>query len=235
MKILALNGSGKGESGNTECVLQPFLEGARKAGAEIETIYLKNKKINHCSGCYSCWTKTPGICVYKDDMQELLTKILDADIIVFASPLYYYSVTGIMKDFIDRMLPLYDPKIEFNGNHYSHYIKSQEYDNNHLKKYVLISNCGLPEYYNFSSLIETFKCITNNKLIACILRTQGGILQNENLENILSDYFGYVERAGTEVVKLGCITAETQAALNKDLIDSEVYVKNANYHWQFGD
>ena len=232
MKMLALNGSGKGKNGNTDRILQPFLQGARKAGAEIETIYLKDKKINHCSGCFSCWTKTLGSCVYKDDMQELLIKILESDIVVFASPLYYYSVTGIMKDFIDRMLPLHSrEKALYNG----HYIHQRHDDPNHLKKYVLISNCGLPEYYNFSSLLEEFKLITHNNLIASVLRSQGGILQNENLEDILSNYFAYVEKAGTEVVELGYITSETNEVLNKQLIDQEVYVKNANEHWQFGD
>ena len=94
MKILAINGSPRGESGNTEVILKPFLKGCEEAGAEIETIYLKDKDIKHCSGCFTCWTKTPGKCIHKDDMEELLHKISQADIMVYATPLYYYTVTG---------------------------------------------------------------------------------------------------------------------------------------------
>ena len=72
MKVLAINGSPRGQFGNTEVLLKPFLEGCAEAGAEIETIYLKDKEIKHCIGCFTCWTKTPGKCIHKDDMEELL-------------------------------------------------------------------------------------------------------------------------------------------------------------------
>lgn len=64
MKILALNGSPKGENGSTEVILKPFLKGCEKTGAEIETVYLKDKSIKHCSGCFTCWTKTPVFCSF---------------------------------------------------------------------------------------------------------------------------------------------------------------------------
>ncbi|MBA4380669.1 MAG: flavodoxin family protein, partial [Anaerolinea sp.] len=67
MKIVAFNGSPRGRKSNTDRILLPFLEGAREAGAETEVIYLQGKKINHCLGCYTCWTKTPGVCVHKKD------------------------------------------------------------------------------------------------------------------------------------------------------------------------
>ena len=106
MKVLAINGSPRGAIGKYRGFLKPFLKGCEEAGAEIETIYLKDKDIKHCSGCFTCWTKTPGKCIHKDDMEELLDKISQADIMVYATPLYYYTVTGIMKDFMDRMIPL---------------------------------------------------------------------------------------------------------------------------------
>ena len=73
MNILAFNSSPRDhETSKTELVLQKFLEGASRAGAATETLYLKNYKIKHCLGCYSCWLKTPGRCVQKDDMAEEL-------------------------------------------------------------------------------------------------------------------------------------------------------------------
>ena len=106
MKVLAINGSPRGENGNTEELLKPFLKGCEESDAEVEIVYLKDKDIKHCNGCFTCWTKTPGKCIHKDDMEELLNKISQADIMVYATPLYYFTVTGMMKDFMDRMLPL---------------------------------------------------------------------------------------------------------------------------------
>ena len=94
MKILALNSSprGDGES-KTELMLNSLVEGMRSAGAEVEVIDLRKKKVNNCAGCFSCWTKTPGTCIHKDDMtQELFPKWLESDLVVLASPLYHFTV-----------------------------------------------------------------------------------------------------------------------------------------------
>ena len=62
-------------------------------GVEVDVVNLKQKKINYCLGCYTCWTKTPGICVHKDDMAlELLPKWQESDIAIYASPLYHFTV-----------------------------------------------------------------------------------------------------------------------------------------------
>ena len=73
MKILALNSSplGYGES-KTELKLNTLVEGMRSARAEVEVIDLQTKKVNNCAGCFSCWTKTPGTCIHKDDMTQEL-------------------------------------------------------------------------------------------------------------------------------------------------------------------
>ena len=102
MKILAINGSPRGKKSNTDRILQPFLAGAREAGAETETVYLKEHKINYCLGCFNCWTVTPGVCVQKDDMAALLEKIRGVDMLIYASPLYIFNVTAQMKTFLDR-------------------------------------------------------------------------------------------------------------------------------------
>ena len=69
MKVLALNSSprGGGQS-KTEMMLTPLVEGMRDAGAEVEVANLREKKIKNCIGCFTCWTKTPGECVHKDDI-----------------------------------------------------------------------------------------------------------------------------------------------------------------------
>jgi len=94
MKVLALNSSPRtsGES-KTELMLNSLVERMRSAGAEVEVIDLRKKKVNNCAGCFSCWTKTPGTCIHKDDMtQELFPRWLESDLVVLASPLYHFTV-----------------------------------------------------------------------------------------------------------------------------------------------
>lgn len=229
MKIIALNGSPKGQNGNTEVLLKYFLNGCKNVGADVETIYLKDKDIKHCCGCFTCWEKTPGKCVYKDDMKDLLIKVSEADIIVYATPLYYYTVTGIMKDFMDRMLPLNSGEIIKKGDVYTH-----PRQNKYITpaKTVLISNCGFPGDYNFSGLLETFKVMTKGNLAASILCTQGGGLcsveTNEGLNDLYKPFFKALVKAGEDVVSKGFITNEVQEILNKPVMDTETYITRAN-------
>lgn len=232
MKVLVVNGSPRGKKGNTEVLLKPFLKGCRRAGADVETIYLKDKKINHCTGCFTCWTKTPGKCIHEDDMKELLEKIVQSDIMVYATPLYYFTVTGIMKDFMDRMLPLNSRKIVKNGKIYTH---PRRFGENSTRT-VLISNCGFPGKYNFSGLLETFKVMTGGELAASILCDKGGILEsvseNKILKKLYSSFFMALEDAGEEVVNQGHINADTQSVLDRDIINTRIYVSAANSSWK---
>jgi hypothetical protein len=232
MNILAINGSPRGAKGNTEVLLEEFLEGCKEAGAEVEIIYLKDKEIKHCNGCFTCWAKTPGKCIHEDDMEELLNKVIQADIMVYATPLYCYTVTGIMKDFMDRKIPLAKREIVKVGDKYAH---PKRYEKETSIKNVLISNCGFPGNYNFSGLVETFKVMTNGNLAATICCGQGGVLNkvkyDEDLKEMYKSFFSALRSAGKEVINLGYIQAETQAILDKDVIDSEIYIKQANGSW----
>lgn len=111
MKVLALNSSPRGEGqSQTEFLLNYLVQGMQEAGAAVEVIALRKKKINYCTGCFTCWTKTPGICIHQDDMtNELFPKWLAADLVVYATPLYQYTVNAQMKTFIERTLPVLQP------------------------------------------------------------------------------------------------------------------------------
>lgn len=223
MNVLALNGSPRGHTGNTEQVLQSFLEGMKDQGAVIEKIYLKEKEIRHCLGCFSCWKKTPGKCIQIDDMSDLLPKYIEADIVVYATPLYCFTVTGIMKNFMDRCLPSVNPASS----------KQNGYQcNNSIKKTVLISTAGFSGRHNFSCLVETFKAMCGGSLNGTILCAQGELLQIKSLQAILAPFFNAVRIAGREVTKYGYITPEMQADIDKDYIDPKVYLQIANTHWQ---
>ena len=91
--------------GNSDILCDRFIEGAETAGNKTEKVFLADKKIGYCKGCGVC--NTTHKCVQKDDMAELLDKTVNADAIVFATPIYFYSVDAQLKTFIDRTVPRY--------------------------------------------------------------------------------------------------------------------------------
>ncbi len=99
-KVLILSGSPR-KGGNSDLLCDEFMRGAIESGNNVEKIRVAEKKIDFCRGCYYC-TKSGGVCAIKDDMTEVLQKIIDADVIVLASPVYFYSVDAQLKALIDR-------------------------------------------------------------------------------------------------------------------------------------
>lgn len=91
--------------GNSDLLCDQFLKGAQEAGHQVEKINLQGKKINFCLGCGVC--NNTHVCVQKDDMKPLLDKMVKADVIVLATPVYFYSMDGQLKTFIDRCVPRY--------------------------------------------------------------------------------------------------------------------------------
>lgn len=87
--------------GNTERLVDEWIRGANDMGNQIDKIVIRDKNIKECLGCGAC-QKNGGICIQKDDMQEIYEEMLDAEIIVFASPVYFYTWTSLMKKAIDR-------------------------------------------------------------------------------------------------------------------------------------
>lgn len=99
-KVLILSGSPR-KGGNSDLLCDEFMRGAVESGNEVEKIRVSEKKIGYCSACYFC-RDHGGACAIKDDMAEVLQKMIDADVIVFSSPVYFYSIDAQLKALIDR-------------------------------------------------------------------------------------------------------------------------------------
>lgn len=99
-KVLILSGSPR-KGGNSDLLCDEFIRGAVESGNDVEKIRAASKKIAPCSGCYYC-KDNGGKCVHKDDMADILQKMIDADVIVMASPVYFYSIDAQLKTVIDR-------------------------------------------------------------------------------------------------------------------------------------
>ncbi len=106
-KVLIFSSTPRKE-GNSDLLCDQFMLGAKEAGHYVEKIFLKDKTINYCTGCGYCMKNNHAGCAQKDDMEEIYKKILDADVIVMATPVYFYTMCGQMKTFIDRNCAIYD-------------------------------------------------------------------------------------------------------------------------------
>ncbi len=99
-KVLILSGSPR-KGGNSDILCDEFLKGAKDAGHEVEKIFVSEKKIHPCTGCYFC-RESGGRCAFKDDMGDILQKMIDCDVLVLSSPVYFYSICSQLKAVIDR-------------------------------------------------------------------------------------------------------------------------------------
>ena len=109
-KILIVSTSPRANS-NSEALAKAFARGAQEAGHEAELISLRGKTINFCRGCFVCQEKKR--CVIRDDADTICQKALEADVLVFATPIYYYEMSGQLKTLLDRLNPLFPSDYAF--------------------------------------------------------------------------------------------------------------------------
>lgn len=109
-KIIVISTSLRAGS-NSDMLADRFIEGARQAGHEVEKILLAGKDIKFCRGCLAC--QKTGKCVIDDDVNGIMQKVLNADVVVWATPIYYYEMSGQMKVLIDRMNAMYNQEYRF--------------------------------------------------------------------------------------------------------------------------
>lgn len=109
-KVLIISTSLRGGS-NSEALARECEKGARDAGHEVEFLSLKGKEIRFCLGCLSCQTRNH--CVIEDDVKMILEQVRSAEVVVFATPVYFYGMSGQMKTLLDRLNPLYPMEYAF--------------------------------------------------------------------------------------------------------------------------
>jgi multimeric flavodoxin WrbA len=219
MKVLAINGSPHMDEGNTAIILNPFLEGMREAGANVDLFYTRKLNIGPCNGDMSCWFKNPGECGQKDDMQILYPKFRDADVIVYATPVYYAGVTGPLKNLMDRQLPL----------HMLGELGAKR------QKIVLVSTCGAWEMSMFEPLLVQMKALYtrsdgNSDFVGALLRP-GADGMREMMKTkgrgLVEGILQAAKEAGRELVKEGKISEEIQKQVSRELMPRDAYYKAA--------
>ncbi len=225
MKILVINGSPKKENSNTMKLTTSFIEGA--GWENVEIIHIADAEIKGCRGCFACWNKTPGKCIINDDMNEMIEKLIVADIIIWSFPLYYFNVPGILKNFIDRQLPMALPFMiegSESGGHPSRYDLSHQ-------KHILISTCGFwTAEKNYDSVIPMFDHFCGEGNYIKIFCGQGELFKIPELRNRTDEYLEYVHKAGAEYVS-GGISKKTHSMLTQPLYPQSVFEKMADASW----
>ncbi len=228
MKVLAINSSARiGGQSKTELMLNHLVEGMRDAGAAVDVINLHKKSIKNCIGCFTCWTKTPGKCLHKDDMSnEIYPKYLDADLLVLATPLYHYTVNATMKAFIERTLPDLQPFFKLRNGVTSHPIRHK------TPPVVALSVAGFPDESVFDLLSSYMNFIYHERLLAEIYRPAAEDMRPSDAGGKVADILDATVQGGRELVESMKISPETMARIKYPFRDFETMAPIVNIFWQ---
>ncbi len=221
MKVLVINGSPRAERAATVGALNPFMEGMKGAGAEVELVHVQKLNLRPCRGCFNCWWETPGACVQDDKMKDVLPKLADADVWVFATPVYVDGMTGTIKTFMDRMIPLLEGRWEIRDDHCRHPLR----EGTKPGKIVLLSVSGFTELDNFEPLVAHMKAASKNmgrEFVGAVLRPCAWVIPHLVKRGMpVDDVVSALRDAGQQLVKSGEMSSETLDIISRELIPRE--------------
>ncbi len=228
VKVLAINSSPRMSKGTTALILNLFLEGMKEKDAEIEKLYTQKLNIKPCTACFNCWFPTEGECSIRDDMDEILPKIAETDILVVASPLYVDGITGPMKNLIDRMLPLLEPFVELRNGHFRHPLR--EYSK--PGKVVYVATCAWWKLDNFDPMILYMKAMCANmgrEFAGALLRPHASAMMYlKATGKSVDDIINAVKESGRELIENGKISSENLKTISRELVPLDDYIQLFN-------
>ncbi|MCB2167050.1 MAG: NAD(P)H-dependent oxidoreductase [Deltaproteobacteria bacterium] len=231
MKVLALNSSPRTVSqSKTELMLNHLVRGMHDAGAEVELKNLHGKTIKNCIGCFTCFTKTPGVCIHKDDMtNELLPKWLKSDLVIYATPLYNYAMNATMKAFIERTLPSMQPFFEIHEDRMYHPVRGK------WPAVVLLSVSGMPDEGHFSALSSHVRYLYSSpgrRLVTEIYRPAAESMSSPFLKQRVDDVLDATTQAGRELIHSMEVSPETMTRITQPFVDPRNFTIMANAMWK---
>ncbi|HUI93423.1 MAG TPA: NAD(P)H-dependent oxidoreductase [Chitinivibrionales bacterium] len=234
MKLLLLRGNPR-KNGFTRYLTDLFVKGVREAGGQLVDRDLSSLSIKNCTGCYSCWVTSPGKCIISDDMGSVLQDFLDADTVVFATPLNAFTVSGPLKNVMDRLLPLTQPTFEQSPPGLVR--NSLRFPEKWPKKFAAIVVGAFKGEENFAAVQSTFSLFAN----AMSMEPAGDLIRPEShllrfalakpltVKTIETAFV----KAGYELATEGRITPETrQKAATPLAPDLGYFKKYSNIYWE---
>ncbi|TFG06448.1 flavodoxin family protein [Candidatus Thorarchaeota archaeon] len=190
MKVLAFNASPRKSQGTTDILMEAFIAGAKRAKAEVEKHHIVDLNINGCLSCFSCWWKTPGKCVHRDDMDWILPKIPEADIMLLGTPIYGRNVTHYLQRLLERTFSFSLPEMEVKDGETTHPGRIRKFP-----QLVLCATCGFPDTSNFGIVRALYQGGVE------ILLPAAQMLFNEDGREQLSGFLQAIELAGQKMAK----------------------------------
>lgn len=233
-KILVLNGSPRRGASCTMLVTEAFVDGIRSVcRCDVETVNLSDLKITPCTGCLSCWGRTEGECVIKnDDIPALKEKIGQADIFIESFPLYFFGMPGQMKVFCDRMLSM---MLTYKGQNPPadgesfHGLRTPREG----RKFVVISSCAYTKTDAvYDPLLKQLDCICGRDKYLPILVPQLFTLAKLDAEARKKRFLNKFTEAGRLFGEQGTLSGEALANLSKPPFAEETYKVLLNGFWQ---
>jgi putative NADPH-quinone reductase len=214
MKVLVVNGSARKEKGYTAKVLDPFIKGMEKAGAQVELLYTKKLDVNPCNGEFDCWYGNIGKCYINDSMQQVYPKLREADILVLGIPVYF-PIPSEMQKFLNRLMPLMNPVLKFKNGR----TQIKCHDDVRIRKIVLVSVCGWWEIGNFDLVEHVVKeiCLKASvEFAGSVLRSHADVLPKE--KGKAGEVFGALEELGFCFIKDGRFSEDLLEVISQPLI-----------------
>lgn len=214
-------------------VTNAFTEGFPE-GTEVKTIDLYSKDIRPCQGCFSCWKSKEGRCVIKDDMEEIIAAIKEADIIIESYPLYFYGMPSQMKAMTDRCLQLVMPYMGEKSETETTFneLRDPELQKKHM---VVISSCGYVEAEPvYPALLSQYDLICGRGNYTAILCPEGEIFVTGKAKRQQDVYLESIRAAGAEYASSFSLSDETQRKIAIPMLSPLSFSTITKAHWQDG-
>lgn len=227
--VLIVSCSPRGEKGATQLFADVLNKGMVRAGAEVETLLLSKMKIKPCAGCFNCW-KGEMKCIHenKDDMKIFWDKYFKADLMVWATPIYVFHGTTLLKTVIDRFLRIVNPHISvLPKGELTHGRR-----NEHIPYEALLACGGLNDLDVFRPLQETIRTwvkYKNSVLLAELFRTNSmRFISEDTNHKIMDEALEALEQAGYELITLKKVKKRTKKKFERKIYSNSIFVSAAN-------
>lgn len=235
MKVLLVRANPR-KTGYTQRVTDLFLQGLRAVGAKVTDVDLTALSLQPCLGCFHCWLVTPGQCVHGDGMGEQLELALEADVIVCVTPLYYYSMSALLKTWFERTFPLFAPGVVPSARGLTrNSVRFPERWRN--KKLITVVTGALPGPEPYRPLNETFQLIADSldlELGGQLTRPESYLLDYPlSKPRTLRRIETAIIQAGREAGTSGRLAADTVTAAALPLAASSDHFRTySNVYWR---
>lgn len=233
MKILAINSSFRGSKGFSKFLIDKLFEGAREKGADCETINLSELKINHCIDCQVCQKPEHFLkCVFndKDDFAMIYDKMKEADLIIYASPVYTFGMSSLLKTLFERFYSkakVGEFKLTKSGLFFHHV--DNDISSKPFAVLVVCDNLEDEMTHNTLSFFRTYSKFNDVEPVGTLVRKSAAMFGfNEKKENnslLISEVYDAYVQAGRELASLGKVCRKTEKKANQPMVKIPFFVK----------